>query len=67
MKTFIYYRKNEEGRDPDVAAVRAKSINEAVKILGKYYYNIDKINDICELDFENNVNKDKDIIFVSDY
>ena len=64
LKTFIYYRKNEEA-EPDVAAVRAKSLNAAVEILGKYYADIDKNNDIFELDFENGANKD--VIIISDY
>lgn len=67
MKIFIYYRKNEEGGEPDIAAVRAKSIDSAIQILGEYYNNIDMSNDICELNFENKKNKNRDIIIISDY
>ena len=42
MKTFIYYRKNGEESEPDVAAVKAKFVNDAVKILNKYYNCVDK-------------------------
>ena len=49
--------------DSDVALVRARSVNEAVRILGKYYNNIDKNKDIRELDLE----EMKDIIIISDY
>ncbi len=67
MKTFIYYRKNGEESEPDVAAVKAKSVNDAVKILNKYYNCVDKEKDIYEIDFENNANKDEEIIIISDY
>lgn len=67
MKTFVYYRKSKEDNEPDVAAVKAKSVNDAVKILNKYYNCVDKEKDIYEIDFENNANKDKEIIIISDY
>lgn len=67
MKIFIYYRENEKDMAPDIAAVRAKSINAAVRILDKYYNNIDKNNDVYELDFESLQKEDKDIIIISDY
>lgn len=65
MKIFIYYRNNQEGSEPDVAAVKAKSINEAVELLSKYYSSINKKEDIYELDFEKG--EGKDVIIISDY
>ena len=67
MKTFVYYRKNEEDKDADVAVVKTKSINDAARILSKYYNRVNKEKDIYEIDFEKDVNKDKEIIIISDY
>lgn len=67
MKTFVYYRKNEEDKDVDVAVVKAKSVNDAARILSKYYNRVDKEKDIYEIDFEKDANKDKEIIIISDY
>lgn len=67
MKIFIYYDFTvEEEHEVDVAAVRARSRKEAVKILERYYSSV-SLDKIRELDFKNYEGEDTNIMIISDY
>ncbi len=67
MKIFIYYfADNSIDISHDIAAVKAKTKNEAVKILEQYYTNVGKDN-IKELTFKDYNNKVTNIMILTDY
>ncbi len=67
MKIFVYYfADNSIDIRPDIAAVKAKTKNEAVKILEQYYTNVGRDN-IKELTFKDYNNKATNIMILSDY
>ncbi len=67
MKIYVYYEKNKKlNEESDVAAVKAGTLNEAIKILKNYYGNVTKDN-VHELTFIDFDNKDTNIMIFSDY
>lgn len=67
MSIFVYYERNQNSEeDSDVAAVKADSLKEAIKILKKHYVNVNK-NNIYELTFRDFDGKPTNFMIISDY
>lgn len=67
MKIFIYYfADNSNDTGHDIAAVKAKTKEDAVKILEQYYTNVGSDN-VKELTFKDYNNRATNIMILSDY
>lgn len=67
MSIFVYYERNQNSEEAsDVAAVKADSLKEAIKILKKHYVNVNK-NNIYELTFRDFDGESTNFMIISDY
>lgn len=64
MKIYVYCENSDE--QTDVAAVKSETLNDAIMVLKKYYFNVKKDN-VHELTFKDFNNNDTNIMIISDY